>query len=440
MRFALVRQDYNPDGAVERATERALEALLERNVAVALYTRSSPQTRLQLVEPFVLDPFHVGRLWRDWGFARAACRDIRRSQPNLVESHERMLCCDIYRAGEGVHAVWLEERSKRSVPSGPVSAMLSPHDRYLLSVERRLYRSPWLRAIVCNSKMVRQEIRRCYAVPESKLHVIYNPVDSASFHPGLRAERAKIVEWHGIDPAATIFLVAAADFSRADVDAAIDAFAELAPPAHLLALGDDSDALRHLARAKDRGIGDRVSLVGDFTSRRAYYGASDVFVLPSLYDPSPDVALEAMACSLPVIASAKSGAAELLDEYNGGFVYPSGDTAGLVAHMRALQDPATRAGFAANARRAVLPLSPSAITLQLVLLYRDLLATPRPANTGAPAARTGGGPDGAPGAAIPLLDAPADEWPAAAWSRAADRDPAVDEPRDPLREPPRARP
>jgi hypothetical protein len=42
--------------------------------------------------------------------------------------------------------------------------------------------------------------------------------------------------------------------------------------------------------------------------------------------------------------------------------------------MRALLDPATRRRLGANARRAVMPLSPAAITLQLVLLYRDLLA------------------------------------------------------------------
>ena len=88
MRLTIVRQDYRPDGTTERVTERALEALLERNVAVSLYTRSWPQTRLQLVEPLVLDPFHIGALWRDWSFARAACRDVRRSQPTLVESHD----------------------------------------------------------------------------------------------------------------------------------------------------------------------------------------------------------------------------------------------------------------------------------------------------------------------------------------------------------------
>ena len=257
MRLAIVRQDYRPEGAVERVTERALEALLERNVAISLYTRSWPQTRLQLIEPLIIDPFHVGALWRDWGFARAACRDVRRSQPSLVESHERLLCCDVYRAGDGVHAVWLEERLKRATPAGRIAAMLSPHNRYLLRIEQRLYASPWLRAVICDSKMVRDEIRSRFAVPESKLHVIYNPVDSDLFHPGLRAERATIVERHGIDAAATVYLLVAADFARADLGTAIDALAQLAPPAHLVVVGR-RPGRRALSRAR-AGAGRRRS-------------------------------------------------------------------------------------------------------------------------------------------------------------------------------------
>ena len=375
MRLAIVRQDYRPEGAVERGLERALEALLERNVAVSLYTRSWPQTRLQLIEPSIIDPFHLGALWRDRGFARAACRAVRRWQPSLVESHERLLCCDVYRATDGVHAVWLAERLKRAAAAGRLAARISPHNRYLLDVERRLYASPWLRAVICGSNMVRDEIRGNFAVPEAKLHVIYDSVDTEIFHPGLRAERARIVERHGIDAAATVYLTVAADFARAGLGTAIDALAQLPPPAHLVAIGDDPDAARYRARAQALGVADRVTLVGTAVDLRPYYGAADVFVLPSLYDPSLGAALEALACGVPVIASAKTGVAELVREHDCGLVCPSGDVAALAGHMRALQDPPTRAGFAANARAAALPLSPAAITLQQVLLYRDLLAT-----------------------------------------------------------------
>ena len=50
MRLALIRQRYTPFGGAERFVESALEALLERNVAITLYTRSWPETRLKLID------------------------------------------------------------------------------------------------------------------------------------------------------------------------------------------------------------------------------------------------------------------------------------------------------------------------------------------------------------------------------------------------------
>ena len=380
MRLAIVRQYYHPDGAVERATERALEALLERNVAISLYTRSWPQTRLQLIEPVICDPFFVGDLWRDWGFAGAACRLIRRTMPSLVESHEPMLCCDVYRASDGVHAVWLEERSKDASPAERLTLACSPHSRYRLWIEGRLYASPWLRAVICKSKLVHDEIHARFNVPESKLPVIYNPVDSGYFHPGLRAERTKILERHRIDAGATVFLIVSGDLTRCAVATAIDALAELTQPAHLIVIGARRGIGRIHAHARRRGVTSRVTVMGPQADVRRYYGAADVFLSPSIYDPSPDTALEAMACGLPVIGSTKSGVAELLHENECGLACPSRDAAALVANMRSLQDATMRARFGENARRAILPLSPAATTLSLVLLYRDLLAAavPRP--------------------------------------------------------------
>ena len=56
MRLAIIRQRYAPAVGAERFFEGALEALLERNVAISLYTRSWPQTKLQLIEPVICNP------------------------------------------------------------------------------------------------------------------------------------------------------------------------------------------------------------------------------------------------------------------------------------------------------------------------------------------------------------------------------------------------
>jgi UDP-glucose:(heptosyl)LPS alpha-1,3-glucosyltransferase len=375
MRLAIIRQRYTPYGGAERFVEGALEALLERNVAISLYTREWPQTKLQLIEPVVVDPFYLGRLWRDWGFARAVCRHIADAKANLVQSHERLLCCDVYRAGDGVHAVWLEHKLAGASALTRAAAWASPYHRYVLARERELFASPWLRAVICNSKMVRDEIRDHFGLPESRLPVIYNAVDSDAFHPRLRAERAKVLEQHAIAEDATVFLLVGSNYERKGVATAIEAIAELPQPARLVVVGRDKRHAHYARIARRHGVADRVTIVGPVGDPRPYFGAADAFVLPTLYDPCPNAALEAMACALPVATSTKSGVAELLIEHDAGFVAPSRDAAALAQNMRALLDVATRERLGANARKAVLPLTPEAMTLQLVLLYRDLLAS-----------------------------------------------------------------
>ncbi len=375
MRLALIRQRYTPYGGAERFVEGALEALLERNVAISLYTREWPQTKLQLIEPVVVDPFYAGRLWRDWGFARAVCRRIGDAKANIVQSHERLLCCDLYRAGDGVHAAWLEEKLRGASVFARAAAWASPYHRYVLATERALFASPWLRAVICNSKMVRNEIRDRFGLPESRLPVIYNAVDSNAFHPRLRERRNEVRDRHAIARDALVFLLVGSGYERKGVAAAIAALAALPAPTHLIVVGRDKELARYRRLAHASRLSDRVTFAGAVTDPAPYYGAADAFVLPTLYDPCPNAALEAMACALPVLTSTKSGAAELLLEHDGGLVSASRDVAALAANMRALQDATTRERLGVNARNAVLPLTPEAMTLQLVLLYRDLLAS-----------------------------------------------------------------
>jgi UDP-glucose:(heptosyl)LPS alpha-1,3-glucosyltransferase len=91
-----------------------------------------------------------------------------------------------------------------------------------------------------------------------------------------------------------------------------------------------------------------------------------------------------MACGLPVVTSTKCGAAELVLEHDAGFVCDARDLDALTAHMGTLTDAQARTGRGERAREAVLTLTPEAMTLQLVLLYRDLLAAAHAARTEQP--------------------------------------------------------
>ncbi|HXR56737.1 MAG TPA: glycosyltransferase family 4 protein [Casimicrobiaceae bacterium] len=382
MRLAIIRQRYTPFGGAERFLESALASLIDHGVAVSLYTREWPGGGSTPMEPTIVDPFHVGGLWRDAGFAHAVCKAIDGARIDLVQSHERLACCDVFRAGDGVHAAWLDERMRHLSSLRRLGVRINPHHRYRIAAERRMFASKRLRAVICNSKMVKEDIRARFGLSADRLHVIYNAVASDIFTPALRVHRSKVRARLRIPENATVFLQVGSGFERKGVAASIDALAQLAPPAHLIVVGKDRHLARYAQRARSHGLSRRVTLAGPQADPRPYYGAADAFVLPTLYDPCPNAALEAMACALPIITSRRSGAAELALEHEAGFVVAPGDVPALARQMQLLHEKTLRARLGANARNAVVPLTSAAMTAQLLALYRDLLDPERVSHAG----------------------------------------------------------
>ena len=187
MKLAIVRQRYSPYGGAERIISRALPYVEKKGAEVTLITRSAEGWGARRV--LRVDPFYAGSLWRDWSFARAARDAWRREGFDLVQSHERIPGCDVYRAGDGVHRRWLEIRRAAGSPFEVLSILLNPFHGYVCRAEKAMFEHPRLRAVICNSRMVRDEIRRGFRIPPEKLHVIYNGVDLEHFHPRERERR-----------------------------------------------------------------------------------------------------------------------------------------------------------------------------------------------------------------------------------------------------------
>ncbi|HTF14498.1 MAG TPA: glycosyltransferase family 4 protein [Burkholderiales bacterium] len=370
MHLALVRQRYNAYGGAERFIERALGALGNRGVTVTVIARTWTGGPASVVR---CDPFHIGSVWRDWSFARAVCSEIVRRHFDLVQSHERIACCDIYRAGDGVHAQWLHNRRAILSPLARVGLALNPYHRYVLAAERRLFASPRLRAVICNSRMVRDEIRTHFGTPEAKLHVIYNGIDLEAFHPRLReAHRSTMRRELGIPQHVPVHLYVGAGFERKGVFRLIEAFARSRQyDAHLVIVGRDRAQTSAERLARSHGIASRVHFAGAQEDVRPWYGAADAFALPSLYDPFPNAALEAMACGLPVITTPQCGTAELIDEGVNGYVVGALEVDALADRLARLDVP-TAQEMGRRARMRAEGFSLKAMAEQLVALYRSL--------------------------------------------------------------------
>jgi UDP-glucose:(heptosyl)LPS alpha-1,3-glucosyltransferase len=369
-RIALVRSRYDPAGGAERFVQSAVAALKSQGASLTIVTRNWPDHDGSAI---VLDPFHVGSLWRDRSFAAAVCAELKRRRFDLVQSHERIACCDVYRAGDGVHAEWLAQRSRVQSPLAAFATRMSPHHRYLIAAERALFTSPTLRAVICNSEMVRREIAQRFGTSLDKLVLIRNAVDAAKFSPQLRIEMREAVRQQlAIPGQANVALHVGSGFERKGVAGFLAALAGAPGSMWGIVVGRDKRAARYAALARRLGLGSRVRFVGTVSDVGPYYAAANCFVLATLYDPFPNAALEAMASALPVVTTSHCGAAEMVTEGESGFVRDALDTAGLADALGRL-DPATAARMGANARDAVSPLAPDLMAREYLALYRRLL-------------------------------------------------------------------
>ena len=374
MEIGIVRQRYTPFGGAERFVADALAALSRENVALSLYTRRWPGGDSTTFRPVICDPFHIGSVWRDWSFARCVRSRWRAHRPDLVQSHERIAGCDIFRAGDGVHRVWLAERRRGMTPLRRMLLTLNPFHHYTLAAEARMFADPGLRAVICNSKLVRDQVASLFDVPTTKLHVIYNAVDAQRFAPPTPVSRAAMRRELALPDDAVVFIFVGSGYARKGVANALAALARLPSNAWLVVAGKERrlDDYRSLTSAL--GVSDRVIFRGAETNVAQLLQAADAFVLPTIYDPLPNAALEAMATGLPVVTSTQCGVAELLVEHDAGLVCDAHDVDAIAASMqRLVDDPSLRAALGARARSAVEPLTAQAMTTRLLALYRSLL-------------------------------------------------------------------
>ncbi len=373
LRLAIVRQKYNPFGGAERFIERAVTALRAReDVEVTLLARE--WTEAPGYQYWRIDPPYRGSLTRDRGFSAAVRRALALGSDrfDLVQSHERIPGIAIYRAGDGVHATWLAERARAQSRWERLRVAINPYHPYVLGQERRMFTHRDLQAVICNSAMVRDDIAARFGTPPAKLRVIYNGVDLELFHPRSAAGRDQTRAALGIAPADPLFLCVGSGFERKGVARLIEALATLPAPARAAIVGADKNTQRYRALAARLGVADRVHFLGGRDDLPRLYGAADAFVLPTLYDPMPNAALEALASGLPVITTRQCGAREFIREGINGYVIDVLDAAGLSQLMNVLGAPGRAGGMREAARASVAHLSLEAMAAELVALYRRL--------------------------------------------------------------------
>jgi N-acetyl-alpha-D-glucosaminyl L-malate synthase BshA len=236
-------------------------------------------------------------------------------------------------------------------------------------------------AVTAVSSFLARETRDVFGV-ERPVEVIPNFVDARRFRPC--DDPARRAGWAAPEEA---LLVHASNFRPVkNLPAVVESFARVAAvrPARLLLLGDGPELAPTLSRLQELGLGDRVTAPGLVESLEDVLPLADVLLLPSWHESFGLVALEAMACGVPVIATDRGGTDEFVDDGVNGYLRAPDDHAGIAAAAPGLlSDPGLQRHLAEEARRdAAERFGARCVLRQYVDLYDQVLCGQ--ASAGAP--------------------------------------------------------
>jgi len=257
-----------------------------------------------------------------------------------------------------------------------------------IAIERRAVKES--AAVVAASEIEASELEQLYAAPASKIRIIPCGVDPEVFHPIRQADARRTL---GRDECERLILFVGRIEQIKGIDVLLRAigivfrgYPELRDEICLLVVGGALDAedaeaetdkiveLRRLVH--EHRLEHTVDFVGSQDQPRLalFYNAADLCAVPSLTESFGLVALEAMACGIPVVGTRVGGLQTVIENDVSGLLVPAGDDAALAEAMaRMLLDPALRLRLAAGARERAKNYSWRRVGEAVAALYSDLM-------------------------------------------------------------------
>jgi glycosyltransferase involved in cell wall biosynthesis len=276
-------------------------------------------------------------LTRYWRFARSASKRIRElnKQNGFDIIHSNLPLVPSFGVPKdsakaivcAVHSTWKGEAivTKRDNPKE-----LNPNEKSMLrfnfvlrSYEKKLMKRS--DALIAVSKYTVNELTELYGINKNKIHVIYNGVDIERFKP--RSNRIELCREFGLDPNKKVVLFVGRLYHRKGLETLLKSvplvlkeFSNVKFVISGTGFKQKEESLRNLAKELD--IEDHVTFLGYVPDNKLplLYSASDIFVLPAIYENFPFAILEAQATGLPVISTNVGGIPEFLVDNENGFV------------------------------------------------------------------------------------------------------------------------
>jgi len=244
---------------------------------------------------------------------------------DLILSVEKVPGCDLYRTDEGLHAAWLEQRSRHIGLWARFFQKISSKHREKLRLERQLFTPEKTRRVISLSHKISGEISALYGYPEEQITLIRNGVPNRLATTS--EERALARKELGIPIEEKVALFVGTGWERKGLRFAIRTVEGLNDPRVKLLVAGSGSQKRYASPS--------VHFLGSVSQMATVYDAADLMVFPTIFDPFPLATLEALSAGLPVITTAANGVSEIMTSgVHGEVIAEPSDIAALDAALR----------------------------------------------------------------------------------------------------------
>ena len=217
-------------------------------------------------------------------------------------SLERIICPNVYRAGDGVHRVFLRVVKK--------SRLNLLHPLYFFLEKKCFNRAE---KIIANSKMIREQIIDEYNIDPTKIKVIYNGISHCKID--YKASWEKLSSEFHLQMNTKIILFVGSGFKRKGVDEFLQILSKLEyQDFKAFIVGKEKKMNSYRLRANELGLKEKVFFTGSIRNVNDFYVVADVFILPTRYEPFSNVILEAMSFGSIVFTTKQNGAHEIISD------------------------------------------------------------------------------------------------------------------------------
>ncbi|MCL2289061.1 MAG: glycosyltransferase family 4 protein [Candidatus Bathyarchaeota archaeon] len=260
-----------------------------------------------------------------------------------------------------VHSTW---KGEAEAIHGEPYTRLNANEKFLVSFNwfLRFFEVGMIKRashVIAVSDFTRQELKKYYNIPENRIRVIHNGVDTHKFQPAKNKQALKTEL--GLNPTDLIILSVGRLYARKGLFTLIEAMPAVIKQFKnakfvISGKGQGDEMAKLHAHAKRLAVENNIIFTGYYPDQKLpkLYQAADIFAFSTYYEHHPFAVLEALATGLPVVTTTVGGIAETIQTgKNGLLVKPFNSKQFSNAILYLLEHPTEAAEMGTNARKTI---------------------------------------------------------------------------------------